>query len=47
MLSLSSCEITYQKIQKFNIISCETETEIMGMSLSMSLRLFVNIDPGF
>ena len=44
-LSLFSPEITFENTN-FSIISRETKTEIMCMSLSMSLRIFVNPGPG-
>ena len=45
-LSLFSPEITFENTN-FSIISRETKTEIMCLSLSMSLRIFVNPGPGF
>ena len=44
-LSLFSPEITFENTN-FSIISRETKTEIMCLSLSMSLRIFVNPGPG-
>ena len=44
-LSLFSPEITFENTH-FSIISRETKTEIMCLSLSMSLRIFVNPGPG-
>ena len=44
-LSLFSPEITFENTN-FSIISRETKTEIMCLSLSMSLRIFVNLGPG-
>ena len=44
-LSLFSREITFENTN-FSIISRETKTEIMCLSLSMSLRIFVNPGPG-
>ena len=43
-LSLFSPEITFENTN-FSIISRETKTEIMCLSLSMSLRIFVNPGP--
>ena len=43
-LSLFSSEITFENIN-FIIISSETKTEILCLSLSMSLRIFVNPGP--
>ena len=43
-LSLFSPEITFENTN-FSIISRETKTEIMWLSLSMSLRIFVNPGP--
>ena len=45
-LSLFSPEITFENTN-FSIISRETKTEIMCLSLNMSLRIFVNPGPGF
>ena len=44
-LSLFSPEITFENTN-FTIISRETITEIMCLSLSTSLRIFVNPGPG-
>ena len=44
-LSLFSPEITFENTN-FSIISRETKTEIMCLSLSISLRIFVNPGPG-
>ena len=44
-LSLFSPEITFENTN-FSIISRETKTEIMCLSLRMSLRIFVNPGPG-
>ena len=43
-LSLFSREITFENIN-FIIISSETKTEILRLSLSMRLRIFVNPGP--
>ena len=43
-LSLFSPEITFENTN-FSIISRETKTEILCLSLSMSLRIFVNPGP--
>ena len=43
-LSLFSCKITFENINF--IISSETKTQIFCLSLSISLRIFVNPGPG-